>query len=446
MEFRGMETVVIAVLRAPELQRLRRVRQLGLAHLVFPGAEHSRLVHSLGAAYLAIQFARRLQEACYNYLAESLTPTEAAIRDVALAALFHDLGHGPLSHTWEREIVGDDYPVDAWLDGLGLTAEKDQLKGLKWHELVAQGFLAWEEGELHRLLERHETGSSRRLRYLLQGRYYLPYLSRLLRADIDVDRADFIRRDAQQCGVAYGRYDLNWLISTCTVGRTAENELVVGFDKRKAFRVVEQFLIARRALYDTVYYHKTVHCAEGMVALFLRRLRGVIRDFLPLDAGRVVQPLVQIISGEVVHPKELLALDDFSLWVLIDNVANAQHMDPTAQDLARRILERDLLKLVPCPPRKVNEFLRRQEGYDRIYDVIARFCPGPPEFYLLVDVSPFTMLADRMEERAYFVDEDRFATPIRDHEGIRPLWRESEESVRLFTVREAVDSVTALLK
>src|SRR5438552_5396533 len=105
MEFRGMETLVIEVLRTPEVQRLRRIRQLGLVHLVFPGGEHSRLVHSLGAAYLAVLFGRRLRDAGVD---------DPAIRDFALAALFHDLGHGPLSHAWEREIVGEHFDTARW--------------------------------------------------------------------------------------------------------------------------------------------------------------------------------------------------------------------------------------------------------------------------------------------------------------------------------------------
>src|SRR5712691_685660 len=94
MEFRGLETIVVDVLRTPEIQRLRRIRQLGLGHYVFPGAEHSRLVHSLGAAWLAVRFARQLREAARDYLPEALRPSENAIADLALAALCHDLGHG----------------------------------------------------------------------------------------------------------------------------------------------------------------------------------------------------------------------------------------------------------------------------------------------------------------------------------------------------------------
>src|SRR5689334_6090095 len=105
MEFRGMEGVVVDILRAPELQRLRKIRQLGLAFLVFPTAEHSRLAHSLGAAYLAIRFSRSIRHVAQEFFIPELCPDEAAIRDMGIAALCHDLGHGPLSHYWEREII-----------------------------------------------------------------------------------------------------------------------------------------------------------------------------------------------------------------------------------------------------------------------------------------------------------------------------------------------------
>src|SRR3984893_4354238 len=118
MEFHGMEKVVIEVLRTPEIQRLRRIRQLGLAHLVFPGAEHSRFVHSLGASHLVIRFCKQLRENQGDDLFKFFIPDVESIRDMAVAALCHDLGHGPLSHMWEREIVGDDYDCIKWANSL----------------------------------------------------------------------------------------------------------------------------------------------------------------------------------------------------------------------------------------------------------------------------------------------------------------------------------------
>jgi uncharacterized protein len=449
MEFRGMEGVVVDVLRTPELQRLRRIRQLGLAHLVFPGAEHSRLSHSLGAAWLAIRFGRQLADVCRGYLVDSFVPSEGAIRDLAVAALCHDLGHGPLSHAWEREIVGESFSLDKWCTKLGLEqADKTLLQGSKWHEVVTSGFLAWEDGDLHNLLESHEAKFSDRLRYLLKGQYYLKYLPRLLASDVDVDRADFLRRDTHQSGVAYGRYDLDWLISTLTLGETEQGDLVVGFDQRKAVRVIQQFLIARQALYDTVYYHKTVHSAEGMVALFLRRLRALVHDGQRIEASDLARPYIQVISGEALSQHELLGLDDFSLSVLIDTVTKAKDADITLCDLGKRILARDLFKLIPCDRERVAEFVSRPDGYSRIYEAIKPYCAGKPEYYLVRDDVPFDMFCRKRDEVGYLVecssDGNRRATPLAQHPDLRS-YASSSRFIRLFTLSEAVDEVRHLI-
>jgi HD superfamily phosphohydrolase len=444
MEFRGMETVVLDVLRTPEIQRLRRIRQLGMAHLVFPGAEHSRLVHSLGAAYLAILFGRHLQEETRSFLVGTLRPSAVSTRDLAVAALCHDLGHGPLSHTWEREIVGGDDYNDKWFDTLGLASEKNAERRMKWHELVTQALLAWDEGVLHKLLEQHEIGFSARLRLLLKGDYYIPFLPQLLSGDVDVDRADFIMRDARQAGVAYGRYDLDWLISTSTVGFTSHKKLVVGFDERKAPRVVEQFLIARRAMYDTVYHHKTVRSAEGMIGLFLRRLKDVSKK-QELEGAAFVRPLIKMIAGNCLTPEELLSLDDYSLWVLMNNVANDSDFDVTARDLAKRILGRNLFKYIPCDSRKLNDMLRRDDGYLKIYEAIEPFCLGKRESYLVVDTISFSMLSESEGNFSYFINGKRDAAPIKDHAVCHHYWNAKDECVRLFTLEEAVEAVKKVI-
>lgn len=156
---------------------------------MFPGAEHSRLVHSLGAAHLAIRFGRHLSKVTWDFLVDLLRPTPPQIRDLALAALFHDLGHGPLSHVWEREAIGEHFDRKAWSEKLGLPYDEN-LEALKWHEMVGQALLNWKDGQLHRLLEQLEETTSERVRRLLLRQYYLPYLPRLLSGDIDVDRCD----------------------------------------------------------------------------------------------------------------------------------------------------------------------------------------------------------------------------------------------------------------
>jgi HD superfamily phosphohydrolase len=443
MEFRGMETVVIDLLRMPEVQRLRRIKQLGLAHLVFPGAEHSRFAHSLGVAYVTIRFARHLQDVCRGMLSDLLSPSDSSIRDMATAALCHDLGHAPLSHAWEREVIGEAYDRGRWARALGLDTADPALKSLKWHELVTQALLFRREGQLHQLLEMHEKGFSERVRKLLLGDYYLSYLPGLLHGDIDADRADFLLRDTRQCGVTYGNYDLDWLISTCTVGKIRDDRLVVGFDRHKALRVVEHFLTSRRALYENVYYHKTVHCAEGMVSLFLRRLKRVISDYPNLQVDNFVRPLLRMIEGETVDANDLHRLDDYSLSFLIDSLSRTPGMDATIKELGRRIIERDLFKVVPVHPARTRDFLLRPDAFDRIFDSIRPYCAGDPKDYLIVDKYTFAMLSPR--NPSYFVDDAMRASPIREHESLRLHWSEPEEFIRLFTVREAREAVVALM-
>jgi uncharacterized protein len=443
-----METLVIDVLRTPEIQRLRRIRQLGLAHLVFPGAEHSRLVHSLGAAWLAIRFGRQLAESSSSVLTDVLLPGPSSIRDLAIAALCHDLGHGPLSHAWEREVITSSWNYDAWARKLGFDeTQREQMRGAKWHELVSSAFLLWPDGQLHKLLEQSESRFSERIRCLLRGKYYLQYLPRLLSSDIDVDRADFLRRDTHNTGVAYGRYDLDWLVSTCTLGKTDHGEIVCGFDKRKALRAIEQFLIARQALYDTVYYHKTVHSAEGLIALFLRRARQVVHDGVKIEGGDLAKPYVRLMGGEALEQSELVSLDDFSLSVVIDIMTNQRNADATLRDLGRRILARDLFKQVPCSPELVAEFVRKPGAYEQIYDAIKPFCPGDPQYYLLVDELDFSMFCRKREEFSFVIDVEggRAATPLCQDAAFKHHANNTTQ-VRLFTIQEGVDAIRDLIR
>jgi HD superfamily phosphohydrolase len=403
MEFAGLETAVLELLSARELQRLRRVRQLGLAHLVFPSAEHSRLAHAIGAAHLAVRFGRHLEEATRDTLTAGVRPDSEACRDLAIAALCHDLGHGPLSHAWEREVQMD-FQRSAWVESLGLDQHDGALGELSWHELVTQGLLLWEGGDIHRMLEALEEGTSARIARMLRGDHYLSYLPRLLNSDIDVDRCDYVIRDAIHAGVAYGRYDLTWLISTAAIG-CVEERLVVGFDSRKAPRVMEQFLVARRALYDTVYQHKTTRAAEVMVGLLLRRLRDMLASGEDPGLGERFEPYRRALAGEALKPEEILALDDYSLWVLIMHIAQRMDGDCTATDLAGRIVRRELFKEIRLDPADLNQALSVQ-GMTRISDGLsaAGVLSGEPRYYLGEDYLPFETLSRKEPQAAYLIE------------------------------------------
>jgi HD superfamily phosphohydrolase len=444
MEFRGMESFAVEALRAAEIQRLRRVRQLGLVYLIFPGAEHSRFVHCLGSSYLAARFARSLETATREFLPESLRADETVVRDLVLAALCHDLGHGPLSHPWEQQLIGEGFDRKKWAAALGLEDRPWISDDIAWHELVTQALLLWPDGELHNLLEALDEGTSERVAALAGGRFYLPYLSRLFQSDVDVDRCDFVLRDAYQTGVAYGRYDVDWLVSTVTVGEAAGTP-VIGFDSVKAPRVVEQLLIARRALYDTVYHHPGVRSAEGMVGLLFARLKKKHRAVLP-EVGEGFAELKKAIKGETLALSEFLALDDHNLWVFVQRVA-ATSADAVAADLARRILDRELFKPVPMVGDRLQQFMNENppEAIQLVDETLNRSGYKNATSYRLYDAAPFWFFHREPEQGSMFVDTRdprRPATSLREHPELVHHRREKQETLRLYVPADAVNAVT----
>ncbi len=443
MQFEGMETAVIDILRMPEIQRLRRIRQTGMAHLVYPGTEHSRLSHSLGVAHLAIRILRHLSHSsARDYLPSLLMPSEIVRREFAIAALCHDLGHGPLSHVFENDVIGKNFDFVKWCNALGVSDHMSLLKGSKWHELVTFALLNWEEGELHRLLEVYEADSSKRISMLLRGKYFIPYLPLLIDSDVDIDRADFVGRDAYMSGVAYGRYDINWLISTVNVGENRQGKLVPGFDKKKSLRVVEQFLIARRALYDIVYRHKTVRSAERMVSLFMMRLRDSGDARIGFVKGDLLSPLLKAIAGEALNPREILSIDDYTLWLLMSSIAANPQSDETARDLAERITKRNLLKAVPLKDETISKyFSRNDEGMRELYEVIKKYCPGESKYYIVRDNDKIETIGEQDEHRSYFINDLHEAEQINEHKRLRYLIDAGVEYDRLYTLDEAKDAV-----
>ncbi len=235
-----VENLINSLLESPEIQRLYNIKQLGLAHLVFPGAHHSRLEHSLGAYYLAEQAAKHLK----------LTQDEH--NHVVIAALLHDIGHGPFSHTLES-ILLDKFGVDH----IDLT------------ELLISGKTTiFTENEqdiipttpVYELLKNHGI-PHKHIINIIRGSYIdAPYLSQLLSSTIDVDQLDYLIRDAHYTGVAYGLIDIQRFLQTLCI---KNQHLAI---TRKGVSVVENILMARALMYTSVYFHKTVRIAELMLS------------------------------------------------------------------------------------------------------------------------------------------------------------------------------------
>ena len=236
----SINTIFNSILETPEIQWLYNIKQLGLAHLVFPGAHHSRLEHSLGTYHLAHQAASQLH----------LDPSEQQL--IAIAALLHDIGHGPFSHTLESillEKFGVDHIDLTELLISGKTTiftdnEQEIIPTIPVYELLI-----------------NEGISQKDIIAIIRGSYTkAPYLSQLLSSTIDVDQLDYLIRDAHYTGVAYGLIDIQRFLQTLCINN---NHLAIS---RKGVSVVENILMARGLMYTSVYFHKTVRIAELMLS------------------------------------------------------------------------------------------------------------------------------------------------------------------------------------
>ncbi|MGQ9587509.1 MAG: HD domain-containing protein [Thermoplasmata archaeon] len=254
-----LDGVFLSLLEAPELQRLHGIHQLGLSYLVYPGANHTRFEHSLGAFHVACRICSSLQ----------LDREEAEL--VQSAALLHDVGHLPYSHTLEfvlhdqfgidhadisrrlirgeevllsasdRRILGKISSIPETLERHGIDPDEvASLLGGKTREYAPQKTLQKQKGQVH--------FNARR------------YMSQIVNGPVDADQLDYLKRDAHYTGVAYGVTDLDRLFETLQV---FNGDLVID---RGGLSAVEGMLVARALMFSSVYFHKTVRIAELMLA------------------------------------------------------------------------------------------------------------------------------------------------------------------------------------
>ena len=303
---RPPDALLFRLINAVEFQRLRRVRQLGMASLAYPGADHSRYSHSLGV----MQTARRMLE----QLKRSV-PIDEAEETVCLAGcLLHDLGHGPFSHVFER------------------------VSGMS-HEGLTRRVILDPESEVHRLLAEFDPAMPGRVVALLKGEGPRPFFCDILSSQLDADRFDYLLRDNLMTGSRYGGFDLEWLLHALTVD-DATGRLAVTW---KGVSAVEAYLQSRYHMYRNVYFHKVVRSAEGMVKLALQRARrlGVQERLAWPPAENVVH---KALLGRRFTVEEFTELDDisvlhcFKVWQSSD--------DPALAALCRGLLFRRVYKTV----------------------------------------------------------------------------------------------------
>lgn len=316
--FEGEEDAIVPrLLGTAEVQRLRRIRQLGLTSLAFPGAEHTRFSHAVGAAHVMQRFLARLRQIDGGLPFWQRVTSERA-RDAIAAALLHDLGHGPLSHLFEEAMPGS----------------------MK-HESWTTRILRDPSSEVHRVLAKDDSALPDRVADLVVGKHELPYLANAVSGVFDVDRCDYLLRDARATGVIYGDYDLPWLLRSLRFEPTDEHVAPgLAIDGIKGITAIESFLLARLFMFQQVYFHKSTRAAEFMIGCILRRAVELLKDGTRLPAH--LAALEAAANGIQPSLAEYLALDDFSFLTAIRAWEDAS--DPVLADLSKRLRERALFK------------------------------------------------------------------------------------------------------
>ena len=268
-----LEGAALDLVNHPLLQRLWGIKQTGMAHLVFPGAGHTRLEHSLGVLWVVREMAR------------GLGLNEQEKHRVELAGLLHDVGHTPFSHSLESALK----------EVTGLNHEEWTVKLINGD--LSNGFARYGEGipgyeltPLPEVLSRHGIRAKDvacLLKELKKGQKS-NYLEEMLHGTIDADRLDYLERDAHYTGVAHGAIDSSRLMETL---RISDGHLAFAEKGRSA---VEGFLVARSLMYATVYYNKTVRIAEAMILSAIERFPGYPEsagDLLSMTDGNLLSAL-----------------------------------------------------------------------------------------------------------------------------------------------------------
>lgn len=345
--------LILDLIDTREFQRLRRIKQLGTASFTFHGAEHSRFTHSLGV----YEIARRICDKFARNFPEK-TPGDGGWDDserlvVLCAALLHDIGHGPYSHTFERIFKTD-------------------------HEALTVEIILSPETEVNKLLKAVASDFPDKVASVIQKTYPNPQVVQLISSQIDADRMDYLLRDAYFTGVNYGTFDLTRIL-----------RVIRPYSQGIAFQIsgmhaVEDYIVSRYQMYMQVYFHPVSRSMEVILDHLLKRAKELHENpemYLHSQTDLLIPFFNQTSTLE-----DYLKLDDgvlntyFTLW--------RDEKDPILSDLAKRFLDRKPFKSVHFSGKQDQPILQklteliREAGYDTdYYTAINNSYDLPYDFY-----------------------------------------------------------------
>lgn len=294
--------VLFKLIQHPYFQRLRRITQMGLSYLVYPGAHHTRFHHAIGCLHI-------MQKALKTLKSKGVSVSSEEEKATLIAILLHDIGHGPFSHAMEHSIIEEVH-----------------------HEQISIAFME--------ALNREFNGSLTLALEIFNGTYTRKFLNQLVSGQLDMDRTDYLKRDSFYTGMAEGNINTDRIIAMLNV---QDDQLVV---EEKGVYTVEKFLVARRLMYWQVYLHKTGVVAEQLITRVLKRAKELSHQGVVLPASKALSFFLKNKINQDNFKDSLdtfSKLDDYDIisamkeWCYID--------DFVLRELSCAIINRDLLKV-----------------------------------------------------------------------------------------------------
>ncbi len=317
--------VIWKLINSPWVQRLRRIRQLGGAFMVYHTADHTRFSHSLGVYEIVRRMVSEVPD-----IEQALTEKEKVT--VMAAALLHDVGHGPYSHAFE-EVIGESHETFT----CRIIEEDPMVRGI---------------------LEEACPGLAKDVADVIRHKSDNPLLPQLVSAQLDADRMDYLLRDAYFTGTSYGHFDLERILRTLRV----DNNLVVV--KESGIYAIENYVMARYHSYWQIYYHPGARSFECIVRMLFKRLKDL---YLEGKMPQIIPEFIPLMEGRQLTLAEYYVLDEYTCSYAFAVLQNCE--DSICRDLAGRILERRLFDYMEASEDNithVSEVLQRN-GFDPNY-------------------------------------------------------------------------------
>lgn len=323
------QPVILDLINSKEMQRLRRIKQLGGTHLVYQSAEHSRFCHCLGVYFIVRKMIFNSEVGKYLSDYDKLT--------VMCAALLHDLGHGPFSHCFEG--------------AFGLNHEEYTVK-------IING-----NSEVNCILESFEKGFSKKVSSIIEKTHPNTILIQMISSQLDADRMDYLLRDSYFTGTTYGHFDLYRILR---VMKVVDNKIVY---KYSGVQAIENYILARYHMYWQVYYHPTARSYEHLLQVIFKRVKDLYQEGFEFKSDiRYILPFLK----QQVSVQEYIDLDEASVFHIFKEFTKED--DFILSDLSSRFLNRKLFKYKQLKDQtelKIIEQKAFELGYDPRYYIMS---------------------------------------------------------------------------